>query len=102
MKVVILAGDLGTRISEETSIKPKPMIEIGGKPILWHIMQEKFGLQYEINQAATSINATGAKPHYYSRNTRAAEFGYQPTLTSFEGVLQQVAAILQNSKTSIY
>lgn len=39
MKAVILAGGLGTRISEETAIKPKPMVEIGGKPILWHIMK---------------------------------------------------------------
>lgn len=39
MKAVILAGGLGTRISEETQLKPKPMIEIGGKPILWHIMK---------------------------------------------------------------
>lgn len=39
MKVVILAGGYGTRISEESDIKPKPMIEIGGKPILWHIMK---------------------------------------------------------------
>lgn len=39
MKVVILAGGMGTRISEETSTRPKPMIEIGGKPILWHIMK---------------------------------------------------------------
>jgi len=39
MKVVILAGGLGTRISEETSSLPKPMVEVGGKPILWHIMK---------------------------------------------------------------
>lgn len=39
MKVVILAGGLGTRLGEETSIRPKPMVEIGGKPILWHIMK---------------------------------------------------------------
>lgn len=39
MKAVILAGGLGTRLSEETSLKPKPMVEIGGKPILWHIMK---------------------------------------------------------------
>ena len=39
MKAVILAGGLGTRISEETDVKPKPMIEVGGKPILWHIMK---------------------------------------------------------------
>lgn len=40
MKVVILAGGFGTRISEESSLKPKPMVEIGGKPILWHIMKQ--------------------------------------------------------------
>jgi glucose-1-phosphate cytidylyltransferase len=39
MKAVILAGGLGTRLSEETQLKPKPMVEIGGKPILWHIMK---------------------------------------------------------------
>ena len=39
MKVVLLAGGLGTRISEETHLRPKPMVEIGGKPILWHIMK---------------------------------------------------------------
>ncbi len=46
MKVVILAGGLGSRISEESHLKPKPMIEIGGKPILWHIMKiySSFGL----------------------------------------------------------
>ena len=47
MKAVILAGGLGTRISEETQLKPKPMIEIGGKPILWHIMKRysTFGIK---------------------------------------------------------
>ena len=40
MKVVILAGGFGTRISEESQFRPKPMVEIGGKPILWHIMKE--------------------------------------------------------------
>jgi glucose-1-phosphate cytidylyltransferase len=39
MKVMILAGGLGTRLSEETTVKPKPMVEIGGQPMLWHIMQ---------------------------------------------------------------
>lgn len=47
MKAVILAGGLGTRISEETHLKPKPMIEIGGKPILWHIM--KIYAQHGVN-----------------------------------------------------
>jgi len=48
MKAVILAGGLGTRISEETSTRPKPMVEIGGKPILWHIM--KTYSNYGINE----------------------------------------------------
>jgi len=48
MKVVILAGGLGTRLSEETSVKPKPMVEIGGKPILWHIM--KMYSEHSINE----------------------------------------------------
>ena len=39
MKVVILAGGMGTRLAEETDNRPKPMVEIGGKPILWHIMK---------------------------------------------------------------
>src|ERR1700753_3483403 len=38
MKVVLLAGGLGTRLAEETSVRPKPMVEIGGRPILWHIL----------------------------------------------------------------
>lgn len=48
MKAVILAGGLGTRIAEETSLRPKPMVEIGGKPILWHIM--KIFSAHDINE----------------------------------------------------
>ncbi len=48
MKAVILAGGFGTRISEETDVKPKPMIEIGGMPLLWHIM--KSYSSYGINE----------------------------------------------------
>src|SRR3954466_1659246 len=46
LKTVILAGGLGTRISEETVVRPKPMVELGGRPILWHIMKiySSFGL----------------------------------------------------------
>lgn len=39
MKVLLLAGGFGTRLAEETSVRPKPMVEIGGRPILWHIMK---------------------------------------------------------------
>ncbi|MDC3172030.1 glucose-1-phosphate cytidylyltransferase [Pelagibacteraceae bacterium] len=48
MKAIILAGGLGTRLSEETTLKPKPMVEIGGKPILWHIM--KLYSYYGVNE----------------------------------------------------
>lgn len=58
MKVVILAGGLGTRLSEETKIVPKPMVEIGGKPILWHIM--KIYSYYGFNDF---VILTGYKSH---------------------------------------
>ena len=57
------------------------------KPTLLAIMQEKFGLQYEITGVTAGVNATGGKPYYYSLNRRAADFGYQPSLTSLEGLL---------------
>jgi glucose-1-phosphate cytidylyltransferase len=57
MKAVILAGGLGTRLSEETSVKPKPMIEIGGKPILWHIM--KIYSSYGINEFIICLGYKG-------------------------------------------
>lgn len=57
MKAVILAGGLGTRISEETVLKPKPMIEIGGRPILWHIM--KIYSQHGINEFIICLGFKG-------------------------------------------
>ncbi len=57
MKAVILAGGLGTRISEESIVKPKPMIEIGGKPILWHIM--KIYSMYDINDFIICLGYKG-------------------------------------------
>lgn len=59
MKVVLLAGGFGTRISEESQFKPKPMVEIGGKPILWHIMKEYSA--YGFNEF---IICAGYKQHY--------------------------------------
>jgi len=64
------------------------------KPTLLAAMQEKFGLQYEITGTAVGVNATGSKPHYYSLNTRAADFGYKPELTSLEGILRESEIIL--------
>ena len=57
MKAVILAGGLGTRLSEETVSKPKPMVEIGGKPILWHIM--KIYSQHGVNEFVICLGYKG-------------------------------------------
>jgi nucleoside-diphosphate-sugar epimerase len=60
-------------------------------------MQRRFGLRYEITAAPTTVDATGTKPYYYSLNKRAADFGYIPTRTSIEGVLEEAGAILVGS-----
>lgn len=57
MKAVLLAGGLGTRLSEETSTRPKPMVEVGGKPILWHIM--KMYSAYGINEFVVCLGYKG-------------------------------------------
>ncbi|MFA6013862.1 MAG: NAD-dependent epimerase/dehydratase family protein [Gallionellaceae bacterium] len=64
------------------------------KPTLLEAMQTKFGLQYETIGASASVNATGGKPHYYSLNKRAGDFGYQPELTSLEGISMEAEAML--------
>lgn len=71
------------------------------KPALLAAMQKAFGLRYETTGAITSVNATGGKPHYYSLNTRAADFGYQPALTSLEGILLEATAIIQQQTTQV-
>lgn len=72
MKVVIFAGGLGTRIAEETDIRPKPMVEIGGKPILWHIM--KIYSQYGFDEFIICLGYKGYLikeyfMHYYLHNS---------------------------------
>jgi nucleoside-diphosphate-sugar epimerase len=64
------------------------------KPSLLAAMQENFGLSYENIEANASVNATGGKPYYYSLNTRAADFGYVPSLTSLEGILIETRELL--------
>ncbi len=66
MKVVILAGGFGTRMSEETVIKPKPMVEIGGKPILWHIM--KIYSHYGFNEFVICLGYKGYMIKEYFAN----------------------------------
>ena len=75
MKVLLLAGGFGTRLSEETDIKPKPMVEIGGKPILWHIM--KIYSQYGLNEFVILLGYKG----YYIKEYFANYFLHQSDVT---------------------
>jgi glucose-1-phosphate cytidylyltransferase len=75
MKVLILAGGFGTRLSEETDIKPKPMVEVGGKPILWHIM--KTYSHYGINEFVILLGYKG----YYIKEYFANYFLHQSDVT---------------------
>ena len=75
MKVVLLAGGFGTRLSEETDIRPKPMVEIGGKPILWHIM--KTYSQYGFNEFVVLLGYKG----YYIKEYFANYFMHQSDVT---------------------
>lgn len=75
MKVVLLAGGFGTRLSEETDIRPKPMVEIGGKPILWHIM--KTYSQYGFNEFIVLLGYKG----YYIKEYFANYFLHQSNVT---------------------
>ncbi len=75
MKVVLLAGGLGTRLSEETDTKPKPMVEIGGKPILWHIM--KIYSQYGFNEFIVCLGYKG----YVIKEYFANYFRHQSDIT---------------------
>lgn len=75
MKVVILAGGYGTRLSEETELKPKPMVEIGGKPILWHIM--KIYSHYGFNEFIILLGYKG----YYIKEYFANYFLHQSDVT---------------------
>lgn len=75
MKVVLLAGGYGTRIAEETDIKPKPMVEIGGKPILWHIM--KIYSHYGFNEFVILLGYKG----YYIKEYFANYFLHQSDIT---------------------
>jgi glucose-1-phosphate cytidylyltransferase len=75
MKALILAGGFGTRLSEETDIKPKPMVEVGGKPILWHIM--KTYSYYGVNEFIVLLGYKG----YYIKEYFANYFLHQSDIT---------------------
>ena len=72
MKVAILAGGFGTRLSEETSVKPKPMVEIGGKPILWHIMKSYAAYGFKEFVVALGYKGEIIKDYFVNYRYRAA------------------------------
>jgi nucleoside-diphosphate-sugar epimerase len=65
------------------------------KLTLLNAMQERFGLQFEIVQESASVNATGSKPHYYTLNKRAMDYGYEPQNTSIDGLILECDKILK-------
>jgi nucleoside-diphosphate-sugar epimerase len=71
------------------------------KPTLLDAVQETFGLQFETIQTDAGVKATGVKPHYYSLNTGAAEFGYQPSWSSSESLLQEIQLMLQHLNQAV-
>lgn len=68
------------------------------KPTLLNVMQQNFGLRYEIAKMTAHINLSSAKPYYYSLNKRAAAFGYTPGLTSLDGVMREADVILRATR----
>jgi glucose-1-phosphate cytidylyltransferase len=77
MKVVILAGGLGTRLSEETTIKPKPMVEIGGKPILWHIMNTYAAYGFKEFVIALGYKGEAIKDYFLNYHYRSRSLTVQ-------------------------
>lgn len=84
MKVVILAGGLGTRLMEETESRPKPMVEIGGKPILWHIMKiyEKYGFNDFV--ICLGYKATFIKEYFFNYYLYNSDVTIELAKNSFE------------------
>lgn len=79
MKVVILAGGFGTRISEESHLKPKPMIEIGGKPILWHIMKLYSRYGYNDFIICAGYKQDYIKDYFYNYYLRCSDVTFDYT-----------------------
>ncbi|HTL10660.1 MAG TPA: glucose-1-phosphate cytidylyltransferase [Chitinophagaceae bacterium] len=121
MKVVIFAGGLGTRISEETETRPKPMVEIGGKPVLWHIMKiyshygfnefiiclgykgyviKEYFMNYFLHNADLTIDVASNKVEIHGARTEAFKVTLVETgaNTKTAGRLQQVQKYIGNER----
>ncbi len=68
---------------------------------LLEVMKDRFNLKYQVTETVQNVNATGGKPNYYSLNTRAGDFGYQPVLNSMQGVLMEANKMLQLHDTRV-
>ena len=84
MKVIILAGGMGTRLSEETEVRPKPMVEVGGRPILWHIMKHYAHYGFKEFVAALGYKGDSIKRYFLDYALLRAS-----TLPAFETVLAE-------------
>ncbi len=95
MKAVILAGGYGTRISEESHLRPKPMIEIGGKPILWHIL--KIYSSYDINDFVICCGYKGEKIKEYFSNVDSTSWNIELVDTGLNTMTGGRLKRIQNS-----
>src|SRR5512142_835044 len=86
MKVAILAGGYGSRLAEETEFKPKPMVEIGGRPILWHIMKHYW--RYGFGEFALALGYKGEQIKSYFLNYRS--LGDDLTISLRDGVVRRI------------
>ncbi|MGA2418235.1 MAG: sugar phosphate nucleotidyltransferase [Candidatus Staskawiczbacteria bacterium] len=78
MKTIILCGGMGTRLKEETEFKPKPMVEIGGKPILWHIMKIYNHYGYNDFVLALGYKSSHIKDYFLRQKYYACDFSFKP------------------------
>ena len=80
MKIVILAGGFGTRLAERTSVVPKPMVEIGGRPILWHIMNHYAHFGFKDFVIALGYKSEVIKGYFRNFNSLECDFKVGPII----------------------
>ena len=96
MQVIILAGGRGSRLAEETSVRPKPMVEVGGKPIVWHIMQ--IYASHGFNNFVIACGYKGEIIKEYFNNSLGAGFEYAYTYPGINRVLQAAGRLIRTEK----
>jgi glucose-1-phosphate cytidylyltransferase len=99
MKVVILAGGQGTRLREETEFRPKPMVEIGGKPILWHLM--KSFTSFQINEFILCLGFKGEMIREYFINYQLMQNDITVDIGKISGVKVDSEYAMENWKVTL-